>query len=161
MQRSSTDSFVYDASRAPDPATWSALTEAELLLAIIRHHTTDPPPHLVPPSVEAHATTHLAVESQLAANDPPEAKRALGRLLSEGLGRHDAVHAIATLFANRLWAQAQEGDADFDKSAYVDALDALDVKTWRELTGDESYSPPAKKRKDRSKRKKRKKKLQR
>jgi hypothetical protein len=76
-----------------------------------------------------HAATHVVVESQLAAGAPPEARRAMDRLVRGGLTRHEAVHAIASVAAAA--AQGALSGARFDRVAYARALDALTAEAWR------------------------------
>jgi hypothetical protein len=90
----------YDPLIAPDPAGWLALGEAVRLEAVQAYHRAA---HLPTPRLEAHAAMHVAVESQLALGDPPEIRATLARLLlADGLNRHDAIHAIASVLAARM-----------------------------------------------------------
>jgi hypothetical protein len=125
----------YDAAQAPDGARWLGWQEDERIQAVRRHHLTAPLPHPLPPSVDAHSAIHAVIETQLAQNDPPEVRRALGRLLSEGLSRHDSVHALGTAFANQVWemTQVEGADRNFDLEGYKRELEALDAARWREL----------------------------
>jgi hypothetical protein len=71
------------------------------------------------------------VETQLALGDPPEARRALERLVAGGLPRHEAVHAIGVVVADATSA-TMEG-RPFDARAYARELDRLTVEGWRKL----------------------------
>lgn len=51
------------------------------------------------PDVKAHAVFHAIVENQIAEGFGPS-QRAIARLQSEGLSRHDAIHAIASVIVN-------------------------------------------------------------
>jgi hypothetical protein len=78
-----------------------------------------------------HAVAHVIVENQLA-EGLPEAKRALGRLLGEGLDRHDAVHAIASVLMEHFWNLTNKPQAPGDPHApYLAALDKLTAESWR------------------------------
>src|SRR5216684_1982841 len=46
------------------------------------------------PNLKVHATLHAVVENQSALGDELPVKRALHRLMAEGLDRHEALHAI-------------------------------------------------------------------
>lgn len=121
----------YDASRSPDPADWLAAAEDTRLAAVERHHlglTT----HARMPRPRLHAALHLVVESQLAAGEPPEARRALERLLAGGLDRHEAVHAIG-LVVSDVTSAAMDGRR-FDARLYAAELDALTPERWRALS---------------------------
>ncbi len=120
----------YDADTAPEPAAWLAADEAERLEAAERHHRglTE---HARTPKPRLHAAIHQVVENQLALDDPPEARRALTRLLAGGLSRHEAVHAIGLLVANA--AAAAMESRTHDPAVYARELDALTVERWRAL----------------------------
>jgi hypothetical protein len=71
------------------------------------------------------------VENQLA-EGLPEAKRALERLLADGLGRHDAVHAIASVLMRHLWNLTNKPQGPGDPNApYLAALEKLTTDSWR------------------------------
>lgn len=88
----------YDPSQTPDPAEWLELDEQERVDRVERYHRRA---RIDLPNLTLHATIHVAVENQLAADDEP-AVRALVRLMKEGLSRHDAVHAIGSLVAEQI-----------------------------------------------------------
>jgi hypothetical protein len=71
-----------------------------------------------------HTRMHETVEAQLAADDPPQVRRALEHLQREGLDRGAAVHAIAGVFMD-LMHQALVTGAPLDSAAYAAALDEL------------------------------------
>jgi hypothetical protein len=81
-----------------------------------------------------HAAIHLVVENQLASGAPPEARRAMDRLVRAGLARHEAVHAIASVVAAA--AQGALSGSRFDPAAYARALDALTAEAWRTRDAD-------------------------
>jgi len=68
----------------------------------------------------------VVVENQLALGEPPEAARALARLVAGGMDRHAAVHAVARVVSDALTAALRDGK--FDGAAYARALDALGAK---------------------------------
>ncbi len=119
----------YDADRAPEGSTWSATDEGERVEAVQAHHAALGGRHPATPKPRLHAVLHVVVENQLASGDPPEARRALARLLAGGLGRHDAVHAIASAVADATNVALSGGR--FDPAAYARALDALTADAWR------------------------------
>jgi Domain of unknown function (DUF1841) len=119
----------YDGDRAPDAGTWRATTDDERVRAVEEHHTAIGAAHPATRNPRLHATLHVVVENQLALDDPPEVRRALSRLLAGGLGRHDAIHALASVVA-----EATHGALSrkrFDPRAYARALDALTAEGWR------------------------------
>jgi hypothetical protein len=125
----------YDADRAPDPEAWLAEEEQARLAAVAEHHRALGAPHPRSRKPRLHAAVHLVVENQLALGDPPEARRALERLVRGGLSRHEAVHAVGLLVANAMSA-AVEGQR-FDARAYARELDLLTAERWRALAADE------------------------
>ena len=73
---------------------------------------------------------HVIVENQLAANDEPVV-RALGRLMKEGLSRHDAVHAIGSVVAEEVYDLLKEHDAPSTARAqYYAAIERLTAASW-------------------------------
>ena len=50
-------------------------------------------------NIDVHAVLHVIVENQIALIDPPETAVAVERMVSEGLDRHDALHAAALIVA--------------------------------------------------------------
>ncbi len=123
----------YDADRAPDPAGWAKAPEPERLAAVEAHHRALAAPHPPVRQPRVHAAIHLVVEDQLASGSPPEARRAMDRLVRAGLPRHEAVHAIASVVAAA--AQGALSGARFDPGAYARALDALTAEAWRARGG--------------------------
>ena len=119
----------YDADRAPDPSAWAAAPEPERLAAVEAHHRALAGPHPAVRKPRVHAAIHLVVEGQLASGSPPEARRAMDRLVRGGLSRHEAIHAIASVVAAT--AQGALSGARFDPAAYARALDALAADAWR------------------------------
>jgi hypothetical protein len=64
------------------------------------------------------------VDNQLSANDPPETKQTLERLISEGYSENEAKEFIGTVVVSEAFEvlQAQE---TFDKKRFVAALNKL------------------------------------
>ena len=130
----------YDADRAPDPTAWAAAPEPERLAAVEAHHRALASPHPAVRQPRVHAAIHLVVENQLASGAPPEARRAMDRLVRAGLSRHEAVHAIASVVAAA--AQGALSGSRFDAGAYARALDALTAEGWRARGTDGGAPPP-------------------
>jgi hypothetical protein len=118
----------YDPVHDPDGEEWLELDEELRMVAVRRYHQRI---RAKLPNLEAHAIAHVIVENQLA-EGLPEAKRALGRLLGEGLNRHDAVHAIAQVIMEHLWNLTNQPEGPGDPHApYLAALDRLTAESWR------------------------------
>jgi hypothetical protein len=104
----------YDPEVAPDPTTWLAPDEQERLHLAKAYHRAA---RIKLPNVDIHATFHAIVENQIADRLDPVV-RAMSRLMKQGLSRHDAIHAIASVIAEhpfegtnaklaaRLWRRA-------------------------------------------------------
>jgi len=82
---------------------------------------------------------HVVVENQIASGYGPS-KRAVARLQSEGLTRHEAVHAIGSVVAQFIYelaqGQTEEQRATF-QSRMDEAVEHLHAKDWLEETGDQ------------------------
>jgi hypothetical protein len=119
----------YDPNLAPDPEAWLALDEATRISLARSFHASHGE---YGESLLSHAAMHAAVETQLAASDPVEATQALHRLVGAGLSRHDAVHAIATAFADFIFPilKSPHAPPPIDPSAYCRALSDLTVSSW-------------------------------
>lgn len=118
----------YDPDRAPDPQEWLALDEDERLFAVLAWHR-ERGEEL--PNERLHASFHTVVETQLAANDPPDARRTLSRLGRQGLDRHDALHATGSVLAGQMWeAQQDSAPAPDITHAYVRELKKLNAESW-------------------------------
>jgi len=114
--------MLYDPDAHPDPSAWLAADEDERRAVIgqmVGHER-------LPPGAnrEAHAIVHETVENQIASRDPPEVAATLERLRGEGLGRHDAIHAIGTALTDQLFKILHD-KRPFDRVAYVAALSKL------------------------------------
>jgi hypothetical protein len=72
------------------------------------------------------------VENQVALGDAFPAKAVLLRLTSQGLDRHEAIHAIGSVLSETLYTAMNEqvltGDLNQD---YVEKLKSLTAESWR------------------------------
>ena len=120
----------YDPDTAPNPEEWLALDEDERILLVKDFHRRA---RVRLPSANAHAAMHVAVENQIALGDSLPVKGEFERLRREGLDRHDAVHAIASVLADHMFTlvkkpQAISGDPN---EVYYRALSRLTAHKWR------------------------------
>ena len=85
------------------------------------------------PSAKAHAAIHVFVENQIALGDEIPVRRTVERLMSEGLDRHDAIHAVGSVLAGHitelLGRSETEPGADPNRPYYI-ALDQLTAEDW-------------------------------
>jgi hypothetical protein len=122
--------LAYDAERGPDAARWRVAGMEERVMAVEAHHAALAVPHPPVERARVHAALHVVVEDQVARNDPPEAARALTRLVAAGASRHEAIHAIGRIASGALAASLEAGR--FDAAAYARALDGLGPRGGRE-----------------------------
>jgi len=115
----------YEPNEPVDASQWLALDEGERQRIVERHHKNSGG---VLPSPRMHSIVHTAIETQLAEGHPA-AVRTLARMLAEGLDRHDAVHAVGSVFAKHLLA-VMKHQRPFDDRAYAVDLDALSAERW-------------------------------
>jgi Domain of unknown function (DUF1841) len=123
------DEREYDANRAPDPAEWLATDESQRSAAVEHYHLALAG-HPETPNLRLHATMHVVVENQLAAGNPPEVGETLERLMTSGLIRHEAVHAIASVVAEALFDVIKR-NTELDHAAVARSLRRLRPEGWR------------------------------
>jgi hypothetical protein len=126
----------YDPMVAPIPEHWLALAEQQRIDLVLAYHRRV---GQRAPSEKAHAIIHAIVENQIA-DDTLPVRRIAQRLKSEGLDRHEAIHAIGSVLAghiNDLMRAAADSQADVSKFAedsnvaYFSELDQLTAEAWR------------------------------
>lgn len=115
--------MTYDGDEAPDPGGWTAAGEAERVAAVEAHHRAIAARHVPMANARVHAAIHVVVETQLASDDPPEARRAVARLVASGRSRHEAIHLVAAAVTESVQA-ALRGER-YDAAAYAGRLNAL------------------------------------
>jgi hypothetical protein len=119
----------YDPEKAPNPAEWLKLDEQLRIILCEEHHRRT---GAEAPSLEAHAVFHAIVENQVAERYEPVV-RAMARLSREGLSRHDAVHAVASVLAEHLVEASKVGEkeaVEVMKVRYPAAVECLSKKRW-------------------------------
>lgn len=123
----------YDAERAPDPAEWLALGDGERIAQVEAYHRRE---GYEMPREQLHATFHVIVENQITLGDELPVRRAIDRLMGEGLTRHEAVHAISCLVGDQM-QQIAKHKTPFDQKAYNAAVEQLTAESWRRDYGPE------------------------
>jgi hypothetical protein len=116
----------YDPDRGPDPVAWLAMADGDRLDAVREHH--QKAKHSAE-RLEFHAAIHVAVETQLA-EEHPATVSAFGRLLREGLDRHQAIHAIGCVLMEEL-SRVMREHRPHDAVAYARELETLTAASWR------------------------------
>jgi hypothetical protein len=117
----------YDPDIAPDPARWLDSDEEARAHAIREYHKQARQPAGQNPNL--HAAIHAVVENQLAEGHAA-ATATLSRLISEGLDRHDAIHAIGAIVAGEMCDMIKD-QATHDPELYARKLEALTAARWR------------------------------
>jgi hypothetical protein len=126
----------YDPEVAPAPKEWLAADELERVLLVESYHR-DARIDIPKGQRRLHASIHVVVENQLAANDEPVV-RALVRLMKEGLSRHDAVHAIGCAVSETIYDRLNlKEDPATANARYYAAVERLTAAVWREQYGDD------------------------
>jgi hypothetical protein len=116
----------YDPEVAPDPSGWQALGEDERIMLAETYHRRA---GIEVPNMTVHATVHAIIESQAAMGDELPTRRTIERLMGEGLNRHDAVHAVASVLAVYINDALRAGSPSIE--AYNDAVERLTAESWR------------------------------
>jgi len=125
---------TYDPDVDPPAHAWLAMDEDERIAAVETYHRL----HRIPsPQPRLHATIHTVVENQLAIGEQVVID-ALGRLRSDGLTRHEAVHAIGMVVAEQIFdlLKTQSAPGPAVGASYLDRVRQLTADQWRE-SGDE------------------------
>ena len=73
---------------------------------------------------------HVVVENQAMMGDETLVPKTLARLMGEGLDRHDAVHAIASVLSGVMFQDVKEECGDDIKAVYARRLAALTAEKW-------------------------------
>src|SRR6056297_1605017 len=89
----------YDPEVAPAPEKWNALDQMERMFLIEDYHSQTQD---LADSPQGHATIHAIVENQVAMGGATPVAAELDRLMHEGLGRHDAVHAVGAILLEHM-----------------------------------------------------------
>jgi hypothetical protein len=121
---------MYDPLKPPKPEEWQSMDEQERLDLVEGFHRRA---RIRVPNAKVHAVIHVIVENQFALGDELPVKRSVQRLMSEGLDRHDAIHAVGSVLighiSDLLAAPEPEVGAD-PNPLYYAALDQLTAKDW-------------------------------
>jgi uncharacterized protein DUF1186/SEC-C motif-containing protein len=130
-------SLDYDPLEDPDPEQWLLTDEQRRIDLVMEYHQVA---GISLPNEKVHATLHVIVENQIADEELP-VRRKLTQLMSEGLDRHDAIHAIGSVLASHIVDLLREADeiSLSDKQAsdrdpnepYFAELECLTAKSWR------------------------------
>ena len=116
----------YDPDHEPDRASWFGLDEGKRIALVAEYHRRA---GIKLPNQQAHAAMHVVVENQAMMGDETLVPKTLARLMGEGLDRHDAVHAIASVLSGVMFQDVKECGDDI-KAVYARQLAALTAEKW-------------------------------
>ncbi len=116
----------YDPHVAPVSASWLEIDEDERIMLVEAFHRRA---EVEVPDLKVHATMHVIIENQVAMGDELPVRRAIERLMGEGLDRHDAIHAVASVFVAHLTETSKANAPNND--AYNAAVERLTAESWQ------------------------------
>ena len=83
---------------------------------------------------KVHATAHVVVENQILQGKPPLVGTTFARLVEEGLSRHDAIHAVASVLLYVIFEIKKDPSYQRDPSIqYNRELAGLTAASWRAM----------------------------
>lgn len=82
------------------------------------------------PDKHTHALMHVIIENQNALGGKTPVAATIRRLLHEGLDRHDAIHAIASVLVNFMFERMQGEANDRSNDLYYAELKQLTADKW-------------------------------
>ena len=119
----------YDANVQPRSEVWLELDESERIDAVMVYHRRT---RVKLENPELHAIAHVVVENQIVLGEATSVPATLDRLMDEGLDRHDAIHAIASILMRIVYDVAHETDDGSDINAkYGRELGKLTAAGWQ------------------------------
>lgn len=120
----------YDASHTPDPDAWLDADEAERIDLVATYHRVR---GIDVPNIERHAHFHALVETALASGDPAVTD-ALQRLTSDGLDRHEALHAIGYVIAQQQLKRPSRAPTGDPAGVVAAELRKMSAARWRRMS---------------------------
>lgn len=117
----------YNPEQTPNATQWLALDEQERITLAEAYHRQA---RTKLPDIKIHAIVHAVIENQIAQGHEPVI-RAMSRLTSAGLSRHDALHAVGSVLAEHLFDLLGASSTTADPMASYDAaIERLTVESW-------------------------------
>jgi hypothetical protein len=120
----------YDPAVDQQADRWLATGEADRIATVEAYHRHQ---RIRLPRPTLHATLHTIVENQLALGEQVVID-ALARLRSEGLTRHEAVHAIGMVLAEQIYDVLKDQSEVLSdlNTPYLDRVRQLTAEQWRQ-----------------------------
>jgi hypothetical protein len=117
----------YDANKKIDGKAWLSEDENERIESVIQFHRGK---KVKLPNINLHGVFHVMVENQIAEGIPVVQKK-LDELLSDGLDRHDAVHAIGSVLSEHIYNLMKTKTPGPDvNEKYYKKLSKLTARNW-------------------------------
>jgi hypothetical protein len=124
----------YNPDVAPDAADWLKSPEQERIRIVSNFHMVH---RLKSGNAKAHAAIHVIIENQVAMGFGPTV-RAMSRLQTQGLSRHDSLHAVGSVVSGHMFEamrQSVEADSHTLQSELNAAIERLDAESWLKKHG--------------------------
>jgi len=122
-----TDIAKYDPTIDLDAEPWEALDEDERMDLVLEYHQLA---GIELPNQYTHALMHVVIENQIALGDETPVAAVFRRLLEEGLDRHDAIHAMASVLVNHLFEMMHGEDRGRGNDDYYAEFNQLTADKW-------------------------------
>jgi uncharacterized protein YoaH (UPF0181 family) len=118
----------YDPLHGPDPEQWLALDEHDRIARVSAYHKRA---RIELPNLELHALMPVTVENQIAVGDEIPVREKARQLMAQGLDRHDAIHAIASVLIRHMNDVLRDPDStDEPHRRNNAALNRLNARKW-------------------------------
>jgi hypothetical protein len=124
----------YNLLKDTDPETWLEMDESECINLIEEYHKRA---KIKMPNHTVHATIHAVVESHIAMGDDLPVKAALQRLMSEGLDRHEAIHAIGSFVSEQMFLLMNDKEAALSTEDFLNRIRNLTREEWEKICNEE------------------------
>lgn len=117
----------YNPQERPETQRWLQLDEDDRAEAVFAYHRQlEPGEHPEPGSWQRHAVVHALLETQIARGEPSVTARVCQKLISEGLDRHTALHALGREVARAMWESNTLDPREPDEEAVAERLRDLE-----------------------------------
>jgi hypothetical protein len=117
------------AHKAPDPEIWLELDESARIDLVRDYYRRTRAP--VGQNAKVHAMAHVNVENQIAMGDVTVVPATLNRLMREGLDRHDAIHAVASILMGIFDVMTEKDNGGDINAKNGRELATLTAASWR------------------------------
>lgn len=119
----------YDPTIGPDSEEWHKLDEGEQIRMVRQYHRRA---GVKLPNAILHAAIHTVVENQIAMGDDIPVRRTIERLQTEGLDRHEAIHAVGLVLSEHIYDLMKSPPVNQDPNErYWKSLEELSAEGWR------------------------------